>query len=450
MNRKIDVHSLKYRDKASLADMHETFMNYINHLPKTYFKHSLSKLLSEKIPHSPLGFADALAEHLLDNPSNHFEWAGDDGEDRQIDLNITVDDLTIVLGNVERLVQEKTGDITQSLIEGAGDILLKSLKEDWAAQKEHDDTRINQFRSNLLDRWGCSFNTLRMIYTISLEMGTEIEKEQRRSRSKRNRVLRETLVRLHARACQVFMEMIVLMENGLADGAMARWRTLHEITVVASLLFRHGEDLAVRYRAHAAIEAKRAVDRFIKNHEALEFEPLEQWKIDTVEENYKSMLMKYGDNFGSEYGWAAQHLEMKKPRLVDLEAAVGKMHHQSFYRMASYNVHATAKGIDFRLGLMDGAGSPIALAGPSNAGFVDPAQMMAHDLVHITSLLGPRNFRFDRMVGLEILARLRNELSVRLRWAQRQLDRAHQRQLKLEAEEQAKVSQKAAKRRTVR
>lgn len=75
---------------------------------------------------------------------------------------------------------------------------------------------------------------------------------------------------------------------------------------------------------------------------------------------------------------------------------------------------------------------------------------MAPDLVHITSLIGPRNFRFDRMVGLEILVKLRDELLVRLPWAQRQLDRAHKRQLKLEAKERAKLAQKAAKRRATK
>ncbi|WP_217430933.1 DUF5677 domain-containing protein [Sphingomonas bacterium] len=58
-------------------------------------------------------------------------------------------------------------------------------------------------------------------------------------------MLNDTMLHLHARACQVVFEIITLMENGLADGAMARWRTLHEITVVATILAEHGEELAV-------------------------------------------------------------------------------------------------------------------------------------------------------------------------------------------------------------
>ena len=53
-------------------------------------------------------------------------------------------------------------------------------------------------------------------------------------------------------------EIICLLENGFADGAMARWRTLHEIAIVAIVLSKHGEDIAQGYLDHQAVESKRA------------------------------------------------------------------------------------------------------------------------------------------------------------------------------------------------
>lgn len=173
------------------------------------------------------------------------------------------------------------------------------------------------------------------------------------------------------------------------------------------------------------------MDRFVLNHEALGYVPPTQKELRDVEKNYRRSLDLYGENFGSEYGWAAKHLKIKKPRLVDLEVAAGLGPMQSYYRMASYNVHATSKGIAFRLGRLDDTGSPIALAGASNVGFVEPAQHAAADLVHITILLANGTTRFDRMIEWSILAKLKEELPGKLVKAQRVIERAHRKSVRI-------------------
>ena len=56
----------------------------------------------------------------------------------------------------------------------------------------------------------------------------------------------EALLHLHARGCQVASEVEVLLEAGFADGALSRWRTLHEVTTVACFLHKHGNDAGKR------------------------------------------------------------------------------------------------------------------------------------------------------------------------------------------------------------
>jgi len=56
---------------------------------------------------------------------------------------------------------------------------------------------------------------------------------------------------------------------GPADGAMARWRTLHEINVVITLIAEHGDELAERYLAHDIDESARALAVYEKTHAAL-------------------------------------------------------------------------------------------------------------------------------------------------------------------------------------
>ena len=48
------------------------------------------------------------------------------------------------------------------------------------------------------------------------------------------------LWRLHARSCQITMEILALLKSGFADGAHARWRTLHEIAVTALFIKQQG------------------------------------------------------------------------------------------------------------------------------------------------------------------------------------------------------------------
>src|SRR5260370_32451533 len=86
--------------------------------------------------------------------------------------------------------------------------------------------------------------------------------------------LKTLLIRVLVRGCQVTDEIICLLENGFADGAMARWRTLHEIAVVAVVLSHHGEDIAARYVDHQAVESMRSMRKYISCCEELGYTPL--------------------------------------------------------------------------------------------------------------------------------------------------------------------------------
>lgn len=425
-------YSLKARGKQPISSMNILFREQFKDAPRTFLIQRLSDVITRRMPAASEDLVTAFAAHLATTPGSSFDWEGGDEAAVDIELHLTSEDLMPAFEAALTFATEELPKIVPKALASAAKVLINSLRADWPAQREHDETVMADFTADLHARWGDAFATLRMMYTIAVEVGGGIAAARRRSRAKRNRVLNDTIVHLHARACQVVLEVITLMESGLADGAMARWRTLHEITVVTTLLVEHGEDLAVRYRSHAAVEAKRAMDRFILSHEQLGYAAPTKKEIAAAESSYRACLDRFGDNFGSEYGWAAQHLKTKKPRLVDLEVAAGKGAMQSYYRMASYNVHAGARGIDFRLGLLDGAGSPTALAGVSNAGFVDPARNTAHDLVFITTLLSSGTTRFDRMLEWQILAQLRDDLLRKLDKAQKALERAHRAQLKRE------------------
>ncbi|MBX3566315.1 MAG: hypothetical protein KF730_17280 [Sphingomonas sp.] len=396
-------------------------------VPQLHLKAQLEALIDIKLPGAPAGFTTGYAEHILSGNSADFHF--DDNSLEDIDIEITSAEMEEMVTATWAFIDNDVPEITAKIIDDSAKLLAKALHKDWPGQRAWQIETQTGFRTRLEARWGKAFDLLRMMYTIAYEIGGDVQQRARRSRARRNLVLRDTLIHLHVRACQVVAEILCLMENGFADGAMARWRTLHEIVIVASVIAEHGEELAERYRAHEAIEAKRALDRFLVSHTGLGLAPPSQADIRVTERRYQAMLVRYGDNFGAEYGWAAHHLQLKKPRFIDLEAAANKLAMRSYYVLASYNVHASAKGIAHRLGLIKGPGSPSGISGASNAGFIDPAQNAAFDLTAMTALLVQRGIRIDRAIELKALVVLRDKMAGALAKAQRELLKAHRDEL---------------------
>lgn len=84
------------------------------------------------------------------------------------------------------------------------------------------------------------------------------------------------------------------------------------------------------------------------------------------------------------------------------------------------NVHATPKGITFRLGSVPGTN--LLLAGPSIYGLTDPAHGAALSLVQITTRLLTHEPTFDRLVRLYTLMELEHKIGELFSSAQSKLE----------------------------
>lgn len=63
----------------------------------------------------------------------------------------------------------------------------------------------------------------------------------------RDTFLKKSLRQIYTRGCQVYYEVIVLVANGLANGAWARWRTLYELSIMAEFISENGEKAAKKF-----------------------------------------------------------------------------------------------------------------------------------------------------------------------------------------------------------
>lgn len=200
---------------------------------------------------------------------------------------------------------------------------------------------------------------------------------------------------------------------------MVRWRTLHELAVVAALVEEGDEDLAKRYMDHDAIEQKNSAVDFDQNHEALGYAAIDARTRRYIDAKYDEVVERYGREFRGQYGWASGYLGKARPTFKDIQAAVGRSTMNSYYKLASQNVHAGTRAAFFRLTTM--GRDNVVLAGRSNAGLLEPGQSTGYTLTQITgSLLGTPS-TLDQIVELSTLIAIRDAIPVAFYRASRKL-----------------------------
>lgn len=394
-------------------------LNAFNSLHKTILHKLITRKLKEAEFEMPPEALEAFINHLLSGQKNDFVWKDELGfEIKNLVLEITEEDLREVESAIEKAL-EVMPEAIHLAVENASKLLFKSLKKRWNNEYLAQQNELQAFKESMEQRWGEGFGYLRMLLTCCREIGAQTFKRHNKSRSKRQKLRRWVLVRLHTRACQVADEIICLIENGFAEGAMARWRTLHELSVIAILISDGDEDLAERYILHDAVEVKRQADEYEASQVPLGGAPISKRERKEIDREYLAALGRYGTTFAHPYGWAAKHLNQKKPTFKDLQLAADRADMGSYYKLASFNIHASARSLFFNLSAM--GDQDILLAGRCNAGFVEPGERMANTLTLITILYVGTASNFDLLIALECLIYIRDAVGPALRKADRRL-----------------------------
>jgi len=303
--------------------------------------------------------------------------------------------------SLPEIIRKKADEISE--------LILKSLKRRSKKMLKNRRKEMYRFESNLSKVWGNAFDLLESIIAMSFEAGEEYNYEIRKEPPENEDIRLEVLTRLHARACQIASEILILLKSGFADGAHARWRSLHEVAVVTLFLCSNGDELSERYLLHDNIEAYKAAVIYQEHCEKLGYEELTSDEFNEIKKTYDELIDRFGNSFRYEYGWAHPNVRYKKPTFRDIEKASGLKHLRPYYKMACHNVHANPRGIFFKLGLYPESGD-ILLAGPSNVGLADPGHSTALSLAQITISLLTHNPNLDRLVICQILLKMEKEV----------------------------------------
>lgn len=302
---------------------------------------------------------------------------------------------------------EKLSEVIEESMPSIITMFEKQVKRESKKILKQNREDISKFKKRLNKTWKSAINQLEVFISFNLEYGVIVSDSYRQKNP--NDIKFETLLRLHARSCQIACEILELIRAGFADGAMARWRSLYEISVLANFLEKGTEELCQRYLDYYFIENHYETLEYQKNHERLGYEPLLEEEIEESKNLDEAQKEKYGNDFGKLYGWVGDALPKRKWNFAGIEETIEFKYMRSFYKMANNSVHSGAKGFIYTLGQYDSNG--VMLAGPSNYGFADPGQNTAFSLFQTTLTLSEFETYLEDSLYIKIGMNMLDELS---------------------------------------
>lgn len=335
-----------------------------------------------------------------------------------ISIWVTLDEVNEAADRLTKAIEETSPELFRTFSDSA----LRGILDD--PNRRLLDLAIEQdcFVRRLAYTWAEAFKLLDIHVALCGELGESwndiLRKKRRRSK---DLIMVDVITRLHGRAMAVAREVQVLLKNGFADGALSRWRTVHEISVTARFISERGPEVARLFAAHVdadGIKAARLYNRFAN---AQGFRPLPKKEQDRLQKTEEELAKTYGKSFLGDYGWAASSLGSQKPNFSDLESAVKLDAFRPYFRLASNTVHAGSKGTYFRLGIL--GDSELILAGASNAGLEEAGRLLALSLAQVTAVLLTLHPNTDSVVWGRVLLELSSKVEQQFLRAKRRLER---------------------------
>jgi hypothetical protein len=295
---------------------------------------------------------------------------------------------------------------TESITGTADQILSQDLAE------------RREFEFHLSQHWDSALRMAELTRLVSLEAGVELNKN--RAEASGDDEIYQALIRLHARACLIASETIALLRAGHASGAHARWRALHEVSVVAEFLREGDQTLSRRYLLYEHVESFRAIPDYQRYASQVGEEPLTDKEVEAMRHIVDRLVGEFGPEYAKSYGWAVPPFA-RAPHFREIEEEVGLNWLRPYYRMASYPTHAGPKGTVFDIGQIDS--EDMMLAGPSNAGLGDPGLWTCNSLMLVTTALLTLEPSAESLASAKVVASLTKDACAAFRQAATNLRR---------------------------
>ena len=309
---------------------------------------------------------------------------------------------------------KKIKDFTRQFVTDESKRMHEILNNQKDIMFEEDTLFDSEFKGRLEDRWNEGFIILQTIIKLSEEGAKEVIKDffSNESQSEKNKTIMNVLFKLHSKSVQISQEVKALLFAGFPDGALSRWRSLHEFNIVFHILTLKFNDLEFtynlveRYLDYSEIERSKEILLYNKTHSKLGLEPLSIEDKQYYKSKEKAVREKYEENFDKPNMWAKPlfHKNVKTIMFYHLEQKANIENLSPYYNQANQQVHASPKGIFRSNGYLPNNNQSFHYNyGASNYGLSLPGQLTAISLSQITGQLLNLNTNFDRLILTGVL-----------------------------------------------
>lgn len=345
--------------------------------------------LNFDITKNQLNHTDCISQTQLDLALKDFS---NDLNDR---LNLGYKELEKDIPNIQKsFLDGCSNSITKSMFKNVSQLISVNNRDRTEIQK-------NVFLPNMLE-----LQILEMVVKIISERLIESNGDVIKNNPKN-----EVFIRLLGESSLVANEILILLNNGFPDGAMARWRSLHEQSVVANFLTGESDNMSKKYLDHSAVDDYKSMNMYRKYVDRLQHAHLSEEENKFTEQEYNKVMHKYGNTFKNDYGWASDFFDKANPRFADIEKEVGLDHLRPYYKLSCSRVHFSAKGMMYKLGNVANADGLPILYGQSASGFSEPINITVLSLVRIYSAYMLFTRKKSDIVSCMVLTNLYNELN---------------------------------------
>jgi hypothetical protein len=269
---------------------------------------------------------------------------------------------------------------------------------------------IRGFEERNFARWKPAFDHLEMIWHVAQELGEAHGKDIQNRDDEANNAIMAALANIFPKSLLVVQEIICLLKGGFPDGALTRWRSLHELSVTAMYIAKHGEDTAKQYLLSFHFSARRAAHQMNRHSER---SGLKSFSTDEIQE-FDALCTEaeriLGRPIKRDKDGEWPKITIAHPTFAQVEVSVGMDHWRPWYKWASSYTHANHRPADKSLGLAE-TEVPVNLVGASNSGFVDPFQLTALTLAQLVATYLNHSINLDRIVHIEVFHELANEMA---------------------------------------
>lgn len=219
----------------------------------------------------------------------------------------------------------------------------------------------------------------------------------------------EALIRIHARALQISKEIYSLLTAGYADGANARWRSLHELVIVSKFLADNDNYVSQRFVEHESIIRYKDAKDYQEYCIELGYEPYDKQVINELKKRKDDLCRKYDKDYHITWGWIPSNI-IKRKTFRSLEKHVGLDKFHPFYNWSSANIHGNSRGL-YRAGQTKNMDNKILMVGASDHGIADPLQNTAISIMQISNSFLAFKPDFESLIDMKILHYFLDEIN---------------------------------------